>query len=72
MEHLNIYPPTDTAHAQSIVPIYLIHTIQNLFCDRPGCWCHTNQARIAQLLEAMKRQELCLADAASFADEKAE
>ena len=63
---------TDTAHAQAVVPIYLIHTIQKPFCNHPGCWCQANQTRIVQLLADLKRRELLVSEAASFADEKAE
>ncbi len=59
---------TDTAHPQEIVPIYLIHTIENPFCPVPGCWCHTDQARIAKLLEAINNGEMTLREAANFAD----
>lgn len=59
---------TDAAHPQAIVPIYRMHTIDNPFCPIPGCWCHTDQARIAQLLEAIRNGEMTLREAADFAD----
>jgi hypothetical protein len=62
---------TDTAHPQASVPIYFIHTMQQPFCARPGCWCQAEQARIGQLLASLKNNELCVAEAASFTDGKA-
>lgn len=59
---------TDTAYPYDIVPIYLVHTVDNPFCPLPGCWCHTDQERIALLLEAIKEGEMTLREAADFAD----
>lgn len=59
---------TDTSHSQDLVPIYLIHTMDNPFCPLPGCWCHTDQERIAPLLEAVRNGTMTLREAADFAE----
>ncbi len=59
---------TDTAYPQEMVPIYLIHTIENPFCSLPGCWCQTDQERIIPLLEQIKRGEMTLREAVNFVD----
>ena len=59
---------TDTTYPYDIVPIYLIHTLENPFCPLPGCWCHTDQARIAPLLEHVRNGIMTLHEAANFAD----
>lgn len=58
----------NTAHPQDNVPIYLMHTLENPFCPLPGCWCHTDQERIALVLEAIKNGEMTLREAADFVD----
>ena len=68
MDQFTLRFPTDTAHPQEIVPIYLIHTMENPFCPVPSCWCHTNQEQIAMLLEHIKAGVMTLQEAASFAD----
>ncbi len=65
---LAVRVPTDTAHPQEIVPIYLIHTLENPFCSLPGCWCHTDQARITPLLEAIKHGEMTLQETVNFVE----
>ena len=59
---------SDTAHPQDIVPIYFVHSIENPFCPLPGCWCHTDQEKIAQLLEHISNGLMTLREAADFAD----
>jgi hypothetical protein len=59
---------TDTAHPQDIVPIYLMHSFENPFCPIPSCWCHTDQEKIAALLEHIKNGVMTLQEAALFAD----
>lgn len=68
MEHQNLYPPSDTAHPQQIVPVFPIHTIDEPFCPLPDCWCHTNQAEIAKLLDHIRNGVMTLCEAANFAD----
>jgi hypothetical protein len=65
---LAVRVPTDTAHPQAIVPIYLIHTLARPFCSLPGCWCHTHQPEITSLLEALTTGELTMGEAASFVE----
>jgi len=59
---------TDATYPYDIVPIYLIHTLENPFCPLPGCWCHTDQERIAPLLEQIKEGVLTLREAVDFVD----
>ena len=54
---------TDTAHSQPTIPVYVIHSIDRPFCPFPGCWCQTNQARITQVLLAVREGALLLAEA---------
>ena len=61
---------SDTAHPQDAVPIYLFHTVDNPFCPLPGCWCHTDQERIAPLLDQIKAGVLTLREAADFTEGK--
>jgi len=61
---------TDTTYPQAVVPIYPIHTPESPFCPLPGCWCHTDQQKIAKLLEQIKEGVLTLREAADFADGK--
>ena len=62
--------PTDTAHPQEIVPIYLIHTLEHPFCPLPGCWCRTDQTRIALILEAIEQGEFNFQEADHFVEGK--
>ena len=57
---------TDTACPQTIVPIYFIHNIENPFCPIPNCWCHTDQQKIAALLEHIQDGTMTLREAADF------
>ena len=68
MEAFTLRFTTDTASPQDIVPIYFVHSIEHPFCPVPSCWCHTDQTRIAQLLEHIKEGEMTLQEAAMFAD----
>lgn len=60
----------DIAHSQDIVPIYQVHTLETPFCPIPSCWCHTDQERIALVLEAVKNGELTMREAANMVDGK--
>ncbi len=68
MRQLTVRGNTDTAHAQAVVPIYLVHTLDQLFCPFPDCECHTNQPEITHLLEQINNGLLILRDAASFVE----
>lgn len=59
---------TDTAHPHDIVPIYFMHSIENPFCPDPRCWCHSDQAQIALLLDHIRQGTLTLREAAEFTD----
>lgn len=68
MHQFTLRTASDTAYSHEIVPIYLIHTIENPFCPAPSCWCHRDQERIARLLEHVESSEMTLREAADFAD----
>lgn len=59
---------TDTAHPQDIVPIYFIHSINAPLCDRPGCWCRKNEAKVAELLAGVALSKLRLEEAAPLTE----
>ena len=61
---------SDTARPITDIPIYFIHSLEQPFCDRSGCWCQSNQAPITQLLTATKTGALLLGKAENFADGK--
>lgn len=68
MDAFRLRYTTDTAYSQDIVPIYFIHSIDHPFCPIPSCWCHTDQARIAELLRHIENGVMTLREAADFAD----
>ena len=56
---------------QPTIPIYVIHSIARPFCPRPGCWCQTaDQARITQVLLAVREGALLLAEADTLHSEE--
>lgn len=68
MEQLTIQYPTDTTHPQQSIPMYLIHSLQQPFCNNADCWCQTNKANIVPLLAAITQGDMLLHEAATFAD----
>ena len=69
---LDIRTITDTAHPQTIVPIYFIHTIQQPFCSLSGCWCQANKAQITKVLLAVQAGEWLLAEAVNLNSDQEE
>lgn len=63
---LTLRGATDTAHPQPVVPVYLIHSLEQPFCDRQRCWCQQGKAQITPILAALKTGSLLLSDAADF------
>ena len=61
---------SDTSSTRFRVPVFLVHTVTDPFCSHPSCECHTNQAQIARLLQAVSEGEMTLREAADFADGK--
>jgi hypothetical protein len=57
---------TDTAHPQTIVPIYFVHSITQPCCSQPGCWCRASQPAIARLFGQISKGELQVRPAADF------
>jgi hypothetical protein len=45
-----LYFPTDTSVPQTPIPIFFIHAGEHPFCLTPGCICHSNEARIKEIL----------------------
>jgi len=52
--------PTDTQTPQPIVPVFLIHTLEQPFCAQPSCACHQNQVTVTTLLAAIDQGALTL------------
>ncbi|HLG65072.1 MAG TPA: hypothetical protein VKY19_24255 [Ktedonosporobacter sp.] len=52
--------PTDTQTPQPIVPVFLIHTLEQPFCSRPSCTCHQNHVAVTTLLAAIDQGALTL------------
>ncbi len=51
---------TDMAHPHYAVPMYLVHSIKNPFCNLPGCWCRTNALQVQSLLAKLSNGEMML------------
>jgi len=66
--HVSVRAESDTAHPQSVVPIYQFHTLDNPFCAVPWCACHKNQKAIGELLGQISEGVLTLREAADFTD----
>jgi hypothetical protein len=71
VDQITLRRHTDTAYPQPIIPIYFIHSMKEPFCKLPGCWCKTDQARIALLLDAIKKGQLLLSEASDYTESKA-
>jgi hypothetical protein len=68
---LTLRQESDTLTPRSIVPIFLVHTVDKPFCINPYCECHQKQEQIAKLLEETSQGKLTLREAADFANGKA-
>ncbi len=51
---------TDTRTPQSVVPVFLIHTLAQPFCSQPSCVCHQNPVAVTALLAAIDQGALVL------------
>jgi hypothetical protein len=51
---------TDTQMSQPIVPVFLIHTLEQPFCSQPACACHQNQVAVTALLAAIDQGALTI------------
>lgn len=51
---------TDTSVPQTIVPVFLIHSMAHPFCTKHGCACQQSRTQKAELLARIGRAELTL------------
>jgi hypothetical protein len=57
---------TDTQTPQTIVPILLIHSLKEPFCDNPHCVCQTERVRKNAVLLSITRGEAILRASSHF------
>lgn len=57
---------TDTSVPQAIVPILLIHSLKDPFCNNPHCICQAERVRKNALLLSITRGEVNLRPANRF------
>jgi alcohol dehydrogenase YqhD (iron-dependent ADH family) len=62
--------PTDTQMPQPIVPVFLIHTLEQPFCAQPSCACHQNQVAVTALLTAIDQGALALQEIVNVTEGK--
>jgi hypothetical protein len=58
---------TDTSTPQPIVPVFLIHSLKEPFCDNPHCVCQVERVRKNMVLLSITRGEVMLYPADRFA-----
>lgn len=51
---------TDTQTPQPVVPIYLVHKLQQPFCGDPGCVCQQHRPHKTALLESVRLTDLTM------------
>ncbi len=51
---------TDTSVPQPIVPVFLVHSLSDPFCDNPYCICQVERIRKNALLLSITRGEAIL------------
>jgi len=49
---------TDTSTPTTPIPIYYLHSVEQPFCNRPGCLCLAYFEQIRALFEGAKEQGL--------------
>lgn len=69
-QSLTLAFPTDTQNAQTLVPVFLIHSLQFPFCDNPRCVCQEQRNQKTSLLASIIRGEITLHHASSFQEER--
>lgn len=57
---------TDTSIPQTIVPVFLIHSLKEPFCDNPHCVCQAQRVQKNALLRSITRGEVNLRPADRF------
>ncbi len=68
-EPLTLAITTDTQTPQTVVPVFLIHSLQNPFCNNPRCVCQEQRKQKTSLLASIIRGEITLHHASSFQKE---
>ena len=51
---------TDTSIPQTIVPVFLVHSLKDPFCDNPHCVCQAQRVRKNAVLLSITRGEVNL------------
>ncbi|HEU5230693.1 MAG TPA: hypothetical protein VFU49_22920 [Ktedonobacteraceae bacterium] len=62
--------PTDTQVPQMIIPVFLIHTLEQPFCSQPSCACHQNHVAVTALLTAIDQGALALGEVTDVTEGK--
>lgn len=57
---LTLATQTDTQTPQPVVPIYLVHHIQQPFCSDPHCACQQHRPYKTALLESVRLAEVTI------------
>ncbi|QBD75204.1 hypothetical protein EPA93_04020 [Ktedonosporobacter rubrisoli] len=57
---------TDTSIPQTIVPVFLIHSLKDPFCDNPLCVCQAQRVQKNAMLLSITRGEVNLRPAERF------
>ncbi len=61
---------TDTAHPQTVIPIYYIHSVSVPFCHNPLCACQRGRRAVTQLNKGITEGEIILQPSSVFTDEE--
>ncbi|MDQ2902616.1 MAG: hypothetical protein M3Y81_03580 [Chloroflexota bacterium] len=61
---------TDTAHPQTVIPIYYIHSVSAPFCRNPLCACQRSRRAVTQLGKGIAEGEIVLQPSSVFTDEE--
>jgi hypothetical protein len=59
---------TDTQTPQTIVPVFLVHTLKDPFCENPHCVCQEQRVRKNALLVSITRGEVMFRASTRFHD----
>lgn len=59
---------TDTQIPQTIVPVFLVHSMKEPFCNNPHCVCQENRVRKNAMLLSVTRGEVILRASERFQD----
>lgn len=59
---------TDTSIPQTLVPVFVIHSMKEPFCDNPRCVCQEDRVRKNAMLRSITRGEVYLRASEHFRD----